>query len=181
MPIKIFEMPRFLLVVAFLVFSIVVFSQKSIDKALERYNDGSIAYITVDDLNRQSGAVLLDTRKKEEFEVSHLENAIWVGFRKFDIKDIQRDIPNKETPIVVYCSIGVRSEKIGKKLQEAGYSNIKNLYGGIFEWVNKGNAVVDTLNHQTDNIHAFSKQWGRLLTKGEKIYNAKPIPIEKPF
>ena len=40
--------------------------------------------------------------------------------------------------IIVYCSIGVRSEDIGEKLKELGYTKILNLYGGIFDWKNKG-------------------------------------------
>jgi len=33
----------------------------------------------------------------------------------------------------VYCSLGIRSEVIAKKLKKAGYTNVFNLYGGIFE------------------------------------------------
>ena len=46
----------------------------------------------------------------------------------------------------MYCSIGKRSEKVTQKLKKAGYNNVSNLYGGIFEWVNQGNEVVDTNN-----------------------------------
>jgi len=153
-------------------------SQKSIEKTLQWFNDGSVPYITVEELKNSSDIVLLDTRKKEEFEVSHLKNAQWAGFRKFNLEKVQQEIPDTETPIVVYCSIGVRSEKIGKKLQKAGYSNVKNLYGGIFEWKNRGNTVVDSLNQSTEKVHAFSKSWGILLTKGNKVYTSKSKPLE---
>jgi len=74
---------------------------------------------------------------------------------------------------VVYCSIGVRSEDIGEKLMDAGYNNVTNLYGGIFEWKNKGNQVYDTLGNETERVHAFNKHWGKLLSKGEKVYDQK--------
>ena len=44
---------------------------------------------------------------------------------------------SKSDTIVLYCSIGYRSEKIGEKLVEMGYGHVFNLYGGIFEWVNR--------------------------------------------
>jgi len=166
------------LVALFLLCSIFSIAQKSIEKTLERFNDESIPYISVDSLKKKLQVVLLDTRKKEEYQVSHLENAKWAGFKKFDLEMIKREVPNTETPIVVYCSIGVRSEKIGEQLVEAGYTNVKNLYGGIFQWVNNGNTIVDSIGHPTEKIHAFSKHWGKLLTKGDKVFNLKPELIE---
>ncbi len=154
-------------------------AQKTIEKALERFNKGTVPYITVDELKEHTDFVLLDTRKKEEFEVSHLQNAVWVGYKKFDIGRIQSEIPNHSTPVIVYCSIGVRSEQIGEKLQKAGYTNVKNLYGGIFQWKDEGNVVVDSTNQTTERIHAFSKQWGKLLTNGDKVYSLKKESIEK--
>lgn len=153
-------------------------SQKTIEKTLERFNSGAIPYITVEELKRDSVSFLLDTRKKEEFDVSHLKNANWVGFQKFDIAEVREQIPDTSTPLVVYCSVGVRSEKIGEKLKKAGYADVKNLYGGIFEWKNQGNAVVDSTHKTTERIHAFSKHWGKLLTKGDKIYSLKKEQFE---
>ncbi|WP_185781922.1 rhodanese-like domain-containing protein [Croceivirga lutea] len=143
--------------------------QKNIDKTLEKMNSGSVSYVTPQELPNQK-VVLLDTRELEEFKVSHLKDALWVGYKDFDITTVLENIPEKETPIVVYCSIGVRSEDIGEELQKAGYTNIKNLYGGIFEWKNQDKVVIDSLGQETENIHAYSKYWGKLLTKGNKVY-----------
>ena len=140
---------------------------------MERFNSGTVPYISAEELKNSTDVILLDTRKKEEFEVSHLENAHWAGFQEFDVKKVQEEIPDTKMPIVVYCSVGVRSEKIGEKLQKAGYTNIKNLYGGIFRWKNQGYQVVDSVNRPTEKVHAFSKQWGELLTKGDKVYTSK--------
>ncbi len=112
----------------------------------------------------------LDTREKEEFEVSHLKNALWVGYKEFDEKEVLSTIPNKSQPIIVYCSIGVRSENIGEKLKELGYTKVLNLYGGIFEWKNQGGKVYNEKNVVTDSVHAFSKHWGKLLHDGVKVY-----------
>ena len=88
-----------------------VFGQRSIEKTLEKLNKKSIPYITVEDLSAKINVTILDTRKKEEYDISHLQNAIWVGYKKFNIDSLP--IQNKKTNIIVYCSIGVRSEDIG--------------------------------------------------------------------
>lgn len=157
------------------------FSQKSIDKTLEKFNKNTVEYISVDELKSSKNLVLLDTRKKEEYDVSKIESAIWVGHKKFEIDSIATNFPDKNAALVVYCSIGVRSENIGEKLLKAGYSNVRNLYGGIFEWKNDGNPVYDNQNNKTEKVHAFSKHWGKLLTNAEKIYTTKSKTLEENF
>lgn len=144
--------------------------KQSMDDVLNIYNKETVPYIQVDQLANSDGFTLLDTRECEEFQVSHLDNALWVGDDQFSIEAFMKQFPDKDKPFVVYCSIGVRSEDIGEKLQEAGYTNIQNLYGGIFQWKNKGYPVVDTLKEKTEKVHAYSKYWGRLLTNAEKVY-----------
>ena len=146
-------------------------SQKSIDKVLKTYNNNSVPYISSQELSKlDNNIILLDAREANEYEVSHLKNAIAIGYNKFDSKIISGKIPDKNKKIIVYCSLGVRSEKIGEKLLKLGYTNVYNLYGGIFDWKNNNFAVVDSTNQVTENVHAFSKSWGKYLTKGNKIY-----------
>lgn len=153
-----------------LFFLLTCFAQESIEKTLNRFNEGSVSYISVDTLKNKPHFTLLDAREKKEYDVSHLKDAQWVGFNSFDIKALKRKIADKNTPIVVYCSIGVRSEIIGEKLVKSGYRDVQNLYGGIFLWKNQGNTVVDTLNQTTEKVHAYDKVWGKLLTNGKKVY-----------
>ena len=143
----------------------------SMEDVLGLYNKESVPYIRVDELANMQGHILLDTRESEEFEISHLENALWIGHDQFNMERFLNLYPDKDAPLVVYCSIGVRSEDIGEKLQEAGYTNVQNLYGGIFEWKNKGYPVVDIKKEKTEKVHAYSKYWGRLLTNAEKVYS----------
>ncbi|HAF78076.1 MAG TPA: rhodanese-like domain-containing protein, partial [Maribacter sp.] len=83
---------------------------------------------------------------------------------------VLESLPDKTQPIIVYCSIGVRSEDIGEKLKELGYTKILNLYGGIFDWKNKGGQVFNSKEIPTDSVHAFSRHWGKLLQEGIKVY-----------
>ena len=153
-----------------LFFSTSVFAQGKIDRILKNLNKESVPYAYVKNLNATDNIIFLDSRKKEEFDVSHLKGAIWVGYKTYEQEMVNAKIPKKDTPIIVYCSIGVRSENIGEKLQKAGYTNVKNLYGGIFEWKNQDKKIFNNKATETDSVHAFNKHWGKLLHKGIKVY-----------
>lgn len=148
------------------------FSQDSLSELLKKYNTNQIPYISVEELAMpKTQALILDAREFEEYQVSHIQNAIFVGYNEFNLQQIAPKINNKQQQIVVYCSLGIRSEDIAIKLKNAGYTNIFNLYGGIFEWKNKGFDVFDTNNIKTEKIHAFSPEWSNWLTSGEKVFN----------
>lgn len=171
-------MRKIFLILLFLVLILQGWTQSNIPDALETLNNGSVDYVLPKNISGIKDVILLDTRELEEFETSHLKNSIWVGYEDFDLNHAMSLLPKKDAPIVLYCSIGVRSEDIGEKLQKAGYSNVKNLYGGIFQWKNEGNPVYDSSGKETQKVHAYSKFWGKLLTKGEKIYSNKTESLE---
>lgn len=129
----------------------------------------SVPEIDVDSLEENATMTLLDARAYREFEVSHIAAATWVGYDDFDLSRVAH--LDKSQPLVVYCSVGYRSEKITEQLISAGFTNVSNLYGGIFEWVNHGNPLVDESGQPTEKIHAYSKSWGVWLNKGKKVYN----------
>lgn len=157
------------IVYLFLFISTSVLSQ-SIDSLLIKNNKKTIPYITINDFKKLTELTILDTREQKEFNVSHLKNAECVGYDKFEIKKIKEKYKNVNDTIVVYCSVGIRSEIIGTKLKKAGYKNVFNLYGGIFEWKNKGETVLNTNNVATEKIHTFSKIWSKFLKKGIKVF-----------
>lgn len=127
--------------------------------------DFPLVYLDQDEILGKS--VLLDTREKEEYEVSHIKGARWVGFDTFSMESV-RDIP-KDQPIVVYCSVGARSQDIGKKLKSAGYKKVYNLYGGIFHWVNEEQPVYKD-EKTTNRIHTYNRAWSIWVNKGEKVF-----------
>lgn len=129
----------------------------------------SVPLISVEELIKinKKELYILDTREEEEFNVSHIKNARNVGYFWFDMRKIY-DIPMSAT-IVLYCSVGMRSEKIGEKLLEAGYKNVFNLYGSLFEWVNQGNPVYKKNGVQTSEIHTYNESWSRWVSRGTKV------------
>ena len=127
-------------------------------------------YISVDTLD-STNVILLDAREIKEYKVSHIKNAICVGYDNFDVNQTLEKLPkDKNAKIVVYCSLGIRSEIVADKLIKEGYTNVYNLYGGIFEWKNNNHQVIDTLGNNTEKVHTFNKDWSKWLKKGKKIY-----------
>lgn len=114
--------------------------------------------------------VFLDAREQEEYDVSHIPQAKYIGYDDFDFSHL--DDVAKDQPIVIYCSIGYRSEKIGEKLKKAGYTDVHNLYGSIFEWVNQHYPIVNALGSEVHKLHTYNKKWSKWVQNSliEKVY-----------
>ncbi len=146
------------------------FAQESLADLLEKHNTKSVPYMSVQELAMpKTKAIILDSREQNEYDASHLKNAIYVGYNDFKLENFQMLIPNKDELIVVYCSLGIRSEDTAEQLKNAGYSNIYNLYGGIFKWKNADFKVYND-NGETNTIHGFSPEWSKWLKKGDCVY-----------
>jgi rhodanese-related sulfurtransferase len=124
-----------------------------------------------EELKKEESLVILDTRTAKEYSVSHIQNAQFIDYDRFTLSKVENI--DKNQPIVVYCSVGYRSERIGEKLKEAGFTNVQNLYGGIFQWKNEDHPVVNQENIVTDSVHTYNKKWGQWLEdgKGIKVYD----------
>lgn len=71
------------------------------------------------------GAYLVDVRTKEEYKNSSLDFAINIPLDK--IEEIENTISDKDTPIIVFCQSGKRSEQASQKLIDMGYLHIYDL------------------------------------------------------
>ncbi|WP_204343969.1 rhodanese-like domain-containing protein [Psychroserpens algicola] len=152
-------------------FTFTLQAQESLDDLLKRYNKNDIPYISVQELAMpKTKCIILDAREPEEYEVSHLKDAVFIGYTHFKLNDFMTKFPNKDEAIVVYCSLGIRSETIANQLKKAGYTNVQNLYGGIFEWKNHDFSIYNSEDKETDSIHTYSKAWSKWLKKGQKVY-----------
>jgi rhodanese-related sulfurtransferase len=116
-----------------------------------------------------SDALFIDVREKAEYDLSTIEGAIHCSFKNFDINTF--NAVDKNRLLIVFCSVGFRSEKICRLLLKQGFSNSYNLYGGIFEWVNRKYPLVNTDGCSTDIIHGFSPLWGIWVTGLKKVYD----------
>lgn len=124
--------------------------------------------VYVEDMANMNNPIILDTREREEFDVSHLPGAVFVGDKRVDMSSVGN--VQKTDTIIVYCTVGYRSEKVAEKLRDAGYENTFNLFGGIFAWKNDGRKVVDKSGRATNKVHCYNKSWSVFLLEGEKVY-----------
>ncbi len=78
----------------------------------------------------EKGAVVLDVRSGQEFAAGHYPNAINIPVG--DVMARSGDVGPKDTPVVVYCESGQRSELARLFLKAAGFTDVTNA-GGLRE------------------------------------------------
>ncbi len=81
--------------------------------------------------------VLIDVREDAEWQTGHLPNAVHLSKGIIE-RDIEKTIPDINTPLVLYCSGGYRSAMAAENLQKMGYTNVCSMEGGSTAWTNAG-------------------------------------------
>jgi rhodanese-related sulfurtransferase len=131
------------------------------------------SFITTDSLAERlsdtttARPTLLDARSPEEYAVSHLPGAHRVDPTAPTVPAL--DTLSRDAPIVVYCSVGYRSARVTTRLQEQGFTNVRNLRGSIFRWANEGRPVVRD-GTPVRAVHPYDRTWGRLLNDSLHAY-----------
>jgi rhodanese-related sulfurtransferase len=109
--------------------------------------------------SKNPSPLLLDVRTASEFATSHLPGARHVASEQvLDFAERELAQLDRAHPIIVYCSVGVRSAAGARDLQLAGFTQVKNLRGSIFQWANEGRAL-----EGGRRVHPYNAQWGQLL------------------
>jgi rhodanese-related sulfurtransferase len=80
--------------------------------------------------------ILIDIREESEWNNNRIPNAIYIGKGILE-REIENNVPNEETKIVLYCGGGYRSALSAKNLQRMGYKYVYSMIGGITEWEEK--------------------------------------------
>lgn len=88
-------------------------------------------------LDRGKKLILIDVREESEFAKDHLPGAIHLS-RGVIERDIEKNAPDINTPLVLYCGGGNRSALAAESLQKMGYTNVLSMDGGIRAWREKG-------------------------------------------
>lgn len=83
-------------------------------------------------MDTENGYVIIDARTEDEFAEGHIENAILIP--EYEIAErAEKELPDKEQLILVYCRSGRRSKIASEELVKLGYTNVKE-FGGIIDW-----------------------------------------------
>jgi len=90
--------------------------------------------------------VLLDVRTPQEYDEAHLKNAVLLPLQSLSQESLEaRDLGNgiRDKEIIIYCHSGGRSIAACSFMSQLGYTNIKNLTGGISRWEDRSLVVDD--------------------------------------
>ena len=83
-------------------------------------------------MDTESDYIIIDARTDEEFAEGHIEGAIMIP--EYEIaKRAEKELPDKDALILVYCRSGRRSKIASEELVKLGYTNVKE-FGGIIDW-----------------------------------------------
>jgi adenylyltransferase/sulfurtransferase len=81
--------------------------------------------------------VFVDVRERNEWDEGHIPGAIHVPRGNLESR-IEAAVPDRETPLILYCASGARSAFAAKTLEEMGYENASSLAGGFTDWKRNG-------------------------------------------
>lgn len=141
-----------------------------LDDKLARLVSADEKAISAREARALASPLFLDARAAEEFAVSHLPGARRIGYQQVDMS-VTEDIDHTR-PVVVYCTVGYRSEKIAQRLRKAGFSAVYNLYGSLYAWKLAGFPLEDANGKPTQKLHTYNRKWGDLVPDsiGEKVW-----------
>ena len=83
-------------------------------------------------MNREDGHIIVDVRRRDEYDEGHLPDAILIPNESID-KTRPQELPDLDQIILVYCRSGRRSKEASEKLVAMGYKNVYE-FGGIITW-----------------------------------------------
>jgi molybdopterin/thiamine biosynthesis adenylyltransferase/rhodanese-related sulfurtransferase len=88
-------------------------------------------------VDTRKGAKLIDVREQDEYVQGFIPTAQWIprGFLESRIEDL---VPERDTPVILYCAGGNRSAFAARTLREMGYTNVKSMAGGYSAWKRAG-------------------------------------------
>jgi molybdopterin/thiamine biosynthesis adenylyltransferase/rhodanese-related sulfurtransferase len=90
-----------------------------------------------DEARRRPGAVVLDVREPDEYEQGAISGALHIARGNLE-SHIESRVPDRSTPLVVYCAGGTRSAFAAKTLEEMGYTDVVSVVGGFNRWKDEG-------------------------------------------
>ena len=83
-------------------------------------------------MDTKTDYIIVDARTQEEFAEGHIENAILIPEYEIAVR-AEKELPDKDALILVYCRSGRRSKIASEELVKLGYTNVKE-FGGIIDW-----------------------------------------------
>ena len=83
--------------------------------------------------DRGDALQLIDVREESEWAKGHAAGALHLGKGVIE-RDIEKQIPDLDAELVLYCGGGSRSALAAAALQQMGYRNVVSMAGGFKDW-----------------------------------------------
>ena len=83
-------------------------------------------------MDTREGYIILDVRTRAEYDEKHIPGAVLIPNTEIRAR-AEKELPDKDQLILVYCRSGNRSKQAAEILVELGYTNIME-FGGINDW-----------------------------------------------
>ena len=80
-----------------------------------------------------SDAVIVDVREKDEFDESHIPDAVNMSRGMVEL-EVEDKFPDRNATIICHCGGGGRSALAAESLQKMGYKNVRSMAGGFKAW-----------------------------------------------
>jgi rhodanese-related sulfurtransferase len=87
------------------------------------------------------GRVLIDVRERHEFESGHLPGAIHISKSYIEVL-LEERIPDRHTPLTLYCAGGTRSLLAAESVMRLGYHDVESMIDGVGGWKARGYELV---------------------------------------
>ena len=83
-------------------------------------------------MNTEKEYIIIDARTQAEFSEGHIKGAMLIP--EYEVSErAEKELPDKDALILVYCRSGRRSKIAAEELVKLGYTNVKE-FGGIIDW-----------------------------------------------
>jgi rhodanese-related sulfurtransferase len=92
-------------------------------------------------LKKSAPPVLVDVRTPGEYELFHIPGAVNVPYPA-TLNELALAAPDPDKPVVVICMTGHRSPPTVRQMQRGGYTDVRNLTGGMAAWKLCGGGTV---------------------------------------
>jgi rhodanese-related sulfurtransferase len=83
-------------------------------------------------MERESGFLIVDVRREDEYESGHIPGAILLPNEEIQLGNTE-PLPDRDRLLLIYCRTGRRSKEAAGKLSELGYTRVFE-FGGIVDW-----------------------------------------------
>jgi rhodanese-related sulfurtransferase len=87
-------------------------------------------------LKEDDSIVFIDVREDREFAIDSCAGAIHIGKGVIE-RDIEKNVPQKDRDMILYCGGGYRSALAADALRSMGYLRTVSMDGGIRAWRSK--------------------------------------------